>query len=62
MMALTGAGILAAAIAVLQGMRPRDGQDVTRAKWIDASAAILVTAGVGLGVTMLVAGLTRLAP
>jgi hypothetical protein len=60
MMALAGVGILAAAIAVLQGMRPRNGQVVVRSEWIESSAAILVTAGIGLGVTMLVAGTVHL--
>jgi hypothetical protein len=60
MMALTGAGILAGAIAMLQGMRPREGHVVARSEWIEATAAIVITAGVGLGVTMLLSGLAQL--
>ena len=60
MMVLTGAGILAASFATLLGMRPGEGQVASRSELVETTAAILITAGVGLGVTMLVSGLALL--
>jgi hypothetical protein len=57
MMALTGAGILVASMATLMGMRPGAGQVAPRSEFVETTVAILITGGIGLGVTMVVSGL-----
>ena len=55
--AIGGVGLLLASLALLRQFRPREGQRVERAEWIDITVAISVTSGLTFGVLLIVVGL-----
>jgi hypothetical protein len=58
---LSGTAELAASVALLLVFRAREGQVVKRPEWFENSLAILLTAGIGVGVMSFVAGVLQLA-
>lgn len=56
MLALVGLGTLVACLLLLRAFCPRPGQVVSRSEWIDVSVAIVVTAGIAVGVTLTIVG------
>lgn len=60
MIMLIGIGLMVAALVLLRTFIPRGGKVASRSEMVDISVAVLVTAGLAIGLMMTVAGVAAL--
>lgn len=56
---ISGVGLIAAAVALVYPFVPRPGTESRRNEWIDISVAIAVSAGLAIGIGLIVIGVAN---